>query len=55
MEQDPSRETDSRLLGEEHFRLLVEPEGLLMCFQQHTTGPYPEPSEVNPHPHKLFI
>jgi hypothetical protein len=33
----------------------MEPEGALLCSQQPTTEPCPEPDEFNPHSHILFI
>jgi len=32
----------------------MEPEGLLLCPQEPTTGPYPEPDEFIPCLHNLF-
>jgi hypothetical protein len=32
----------------------MTPEGLILCFQEPATGPYPEPDESSPHYHILF-
>jgi len=32
----------------------MEPESLLPCLQQPTTGPYPDTDESSPHPYTLF-
>jgi hypothetical protein len=32
----------------------MEPEGSLLCFQKHDTGPYPEPDASSPHLPTLF-
>jgi hypothetical protein len=33
----------------------MEPEALLLCSQEPTSGPYPEPDASNPHPLTLFL
>jgi len=33
----------------------MEPEDLLLCSQQPTTDPYPEPHKYSPHPSTLFL
>jgi hypothetical protein len=32
----------------------MEPEGSLLCSQEPIIGPYHEPAESGPQPHKLF-
>jgi len=33
----------------------MEPEGLLLCAQEPTAGPYPEQDESSPHPPILLL
>jgi len=33
----------------------MEPEGSLLCSQNPTSGPSPEPDEFSPHLHTLFL
>jgi hypothetical protein len=33
----------------------IKPGGLLLCLQELTTGPYPEPVEPSPHPYIIFL
>jgi hypothetical protein len=49
MELSPPWEADSHLASQE-----IDPEGSLLCSQEHITGPYPEPDESSPHPPNLF-
>jgi hypothetical protein len=33
----------------------MEPDGSLLCLQEPTTSPYPEPNESNPYPHCISL
>jgi hypothetical protein len=49
-ELSPSWQT-TKCAASQHF---IEPEGLLPCSQEPSTGPYPEPDQSNPH-HPILI
>jgi hypothetical protein len=36
------------------YQTFMEPEGLLLCSQEPSIGPYPEPDKSNPHTPTLF-
>jgi hypothetical protein len=38
------------VLASQEAPFIMEPEGLLLCWQETTTSPYPEPDESNTHP-----
>jgi len=54
MGQSPSSVADSHSASHEILHPHMKPEGSLVCSEEATTCPYPEPDSSSPHLHSLF-